>query len=89
VTGSGHERAANAQNKVIPIAEIGTRPERTSIRAKAAAEEANPRASKKWESIEPTLTELDPYGYLSPPLGRLGCAHLLAPTGAVPPLRGC
>ena len=63
---SCHERRAEFTNNVIPIAEIGTDPER--MYSKDAAAEANRRVKQMGIDRPPMVDTQDPYGYVSPPL---------------------
>jgi processive rubber oxygenase RoxA-like protein len=83
---SCHEPRGERTNKVIPIAEIGTDPERMHSWAKVAAEEANRRV-KELGIDRPPMTELDPYGYLSPPLDGIWLRAPYLHNGSVPTLR--
>src|SRR6266571_9138010 len=83
---SCHEPRGERTNKVIPIAEIDTDPERTHSWSKAAAEEANRRV-KEMGIDRPPMTELDPYGYLSPPLDGIWLRAPYLHNGSVPTLR--
>ena len=71
---------------MIPLAQIGTDPERMHSWSKAAAEEAN-RKVKELGIDRPPMTELDPYGYLSPPLDGLWMRAPYLHNGSVPTLR--
>jgi mono/diheme cytochrome c family protein len=82
---SCHEPRGERTNKVIPIAEIDTDPERTHSWSKAAAEEANRRV-KEMGIDRPPMTELDPYGYLSPPLDGIWLRAPYLHNGSVPTL---
>ena len=83
---SCHEPRAEWTNKVVPIAEIDTDFERTKSWSKAAAEEAN-RKVKAMGIDRPPMTELDPYGYLSPPLDGIWLRAPYLHNGSVPTLR--
>lgn len=83
---SCHEPRGERTNKVIPLAEIGTDPERTKSWAKVAAEEAN-RKVKEMGIERPPMTELDPYGYISPPLDGIWLRAPYLHNGSVPTLR--
>ncbi len=83
---SCHEPRGERTNKVIPLAEIGTDPERTKSWAKVAAEEAN-RKVKELGIDRPPMTELDPYGYISPPLDGIWLRAPFLHNGSVPTLR--
>jgi hypothetical protein len=83
---SCHEPRGDRTNKVIPIAEIGTDDERMHSWAKVAAEEANRRV-KEMGIDRPPMTELDPYGYLSPPLDGIWLRAPYLHNGSVPTLR--
>ncbi len=83
---SCHKPRAEWTNKVVPLAEIGTDAERTRSWSKAPAEEAN-RAVKKLGIERPPMTELDPYGYLSPPLDGIWLRAPYLHNGSVPTLR--
>jgi mono/diheme cytochrome c family protein len=83
---SCHEPRAEFTNKVIPLAQIGTDFERTKSWAKVAAEEAN-RKVKEMGIERPPMTELDPYGYLSPPLDGIWLRAPYLHNGSVPTLR--
>ena len=79
-------RGAKRTNKVIPIGEVGTDLERTKSWSKAAAEEAN-RKVKELGIDRPPMTELDPYGYISPPLDGIWLRAPYLHNGSVPTLR--
>ncbi len=81
-----HEPRGDRTNKVIPIAEVGTDEERMHSWSKAAAEEAN-RKVKEMGIDRPPMTELDPYGYISPPLDGLWLRAPYLHNGSVPTLR--
>ena len=83
---SCHDPRGQLTNKVIPLAEIGTDAERTQSWSKAAAEEAN-RKVKEMGIDRPPMTELDPYGYLSPPLDGIWLRAPYLHNGSVPTLR--
>jgi mono/diheme cytochrome c family protein len=83
---SCHDPGAEFTNKVIPLDQIGTDPERTKSWAKVAAEEANRRV-KEMGIDRPPMTELDPYGYLSPPLDGIWLRAPYLHNGSVPTLR--
>jgi len=83
---SCHEPRAEFTNKVIPIAEIGTDPERMHSWGKAGAEEANRRV-KQMGIDRPPMVERDPYGYLSPPLDGIWLRAPYLHNGSVPTLR--
>ncbi len=83
---SCHEPRAEFTNKVVPIAEIGTDPERMHSWAKVAAEEANRRV-KQLGIDRPPMVERDPYGYLSPPLDGIWLRAPYLHNGSVPTLR--
>lgn len=83
---SCHEPRGERTNKVIPLAEIGTDPERTKSWAKVAAEEAN-RKVKELGIDRPPMTELDPYGYISPPLDGIWLRAPYLHNSSVPTLR--
>jgi hypothetical protein len=83
---SCHEPRAEYTNKVVALAEIGTDFERTKSWSKAAAEEAN-RKVKELGIDRPPMTELDPYGYLSPPLDGIWLRAPYLHNGSVPTLR--
>jgi mono/diheme cytochrome c family protein len=83
---SCHEPRAEFTSKVIPIAEIGTDPERMHTWAKVAAEEANRRV-KQMGIDRPPMVERDPYGYLSPPLDGIWLRAPYLHNGSVPTLR--
>jgi hypothetical protein len=83
---SCHEPRGERTNKVVPIAEIGTDPERMHSWAKVAAEEANRRV-KQLGIDRPPMTELDPFGYLSPPLDGIWLRAPYLHNGSVPTLR--
>ncbi len=83
---SCHEPRGQRTNKVIPLAEIGTDAERTKSWAKVAAEEAN-RKVKELGIDRPPMTELDPYGYISPPLDGIWLRAPYLHNGSVPTLR--
>ena len=83
---SCHEPRAEFTNKVIPLAQIGTDAERTHSWSKAAAEEAN-RKVKELGIDRPPMTELNPYGYLSPPLDGIWLRAPYLHNGSVPTLR--
>jgi hypothetical protein len=83
---SCHEPRGKFTSKVIPIAQVGTDPERTHSWSKAAAQEAN-RKVKEMGIERPLMTELDPYGYLSPPLDGLWMRAPYLHNGSVPTLR--
>ena len=83
---SCHEPRGQFTNKVIPIAQIGTDPERMRSWSKAAAQEAN-RKVKELGIERPPMTELDPYGYLSPPLDGLWMRAPYLHNGSVPTVR--
>lgn len=83
---SCHEPRGERTNKVIPLKQIGTDPERTYSWSKAAAEEANRRV-KEMGIDRPPMTELDPYGYLSPPLDGIWMRAPYLHNGSVPTLR--
>ena len=83
---SCHEPRAEFTNKVVPIAEIGTDPERMHSWAKVAAEEANRRV-KQLRIDRPPMVERDPYGYLSPPLDGIWLRGPYLHNGSVPTLR--
>jgi mono/diheme cytochrome c family protein len=82
---SCHEPRGERTNKVVPIAEVGTDPERTHSWSKAAAEEANRRV-KEMGIDRPPMTELDPYGYISPPLDGIWLRAPYLHNGSVPTL---
>lgn len=82
---SCHEPRAEFTNKVVPLAEIGTDAERTKSWAKVAAEEAN-RKVKEMGIDRPPMTELDPYGYVSPPLDGIWLRAPYLHNGSVPTL---
>ena len=83
---SCHEPRGERTNKVIPIGEVGTDLERTKSWSKAAAEEAN-RKVKELGIDRPPMTELDPYGYISPPLDGIWLRAPYLHNGSVPTLR--
>ncbi len=83
---SCHEPRAEFTNKVVPVAEVGTDPERIHSWAKVAAEEANRRV-KQMGIDRPPMVERDPYGYLSPPLDGIWLRAPYLHNGSVPTLR--
>lgn len=83
---SCHEPRGEWTNKVVPLAEISTDFERTKSWSKAAAQEAN-RKVKEMGIERPPMTELDPYGYLSPPLDGVWLRAPYLHNGSVPTLR--
>ncbi|HMC25114.1 MAG TPA: hypothetical protein VKH14_06530, partial [Candidatus Udaeobacter sp.] len=60
---------AEFTNKVIPITEIGTDPERMYSWSKDAAAEANRRVKQMGIERPPMVETLDPYGYCFPAIG--------------------
>ncbi len=83
---SCHDPRGQFTSKVIPIAQIGTDPERMRSWPKAAAEEANRRV-KELAIERPPMIEREPYGYLSPPLDGLWMRAPYLHNGSVPTLR--
>jgi hypothetical protein len=81
-----HEPRGEFTNKVIPIGQIGTDAERMHTWSKAAAQEAN-RKVKELGIDRPPMTELDPYGYISPPLDGIWMRAPYLHNGSVPSLR--
>ena len=83
---SCHEPRGERTNKVIPIGESGPIWNARKVWSKAAAEEAN-RKVKELGIDRPPMTELDPYGYISPPLDGIWLRAPYLHNGSVPTLR--
>ncbi|MDQ3621900.1 MAG: hypothetical protein M3463_05335 [Verrucomicrobiota bacterium] len=81
-----HEPGAEYTNLVIKIEEVGTDIERMKTWNKQAAEEANRRVQQMGIN-RPPMVELDPYGYVSPPLDGLWLRAPYLHNGSVPNLR--
>jgi hypothetical protein len=84
---SCHEPRAEFTNKVIPVAEIGTDPERMYSWSKDAAAEANRRVKQMGIDRPPMVDTQDPYGYVSPPLDGIWLRAPYLHNGSVPTLR--
>jgi mono/diheme cytochrome c family protein len=84
---SCHEPRAEFTNKVVPIAEIGTDPERMYSWSKDAAAEANRRVKQMGIDRSPMVDTQDPYGYVSPPLDGIWLRAPYLHNGSVPTLR--
>ncbi len=83
---SCHEPRGEKTNQVLPLAEIGTDPDRMHSWAKVAAVEANRRV-KEMGIERPPMVERDPFGYVSPPLDGLWLRAPYLHNGSVPTLR--
>ena len=85
---SCHEPRAEFTSKVVPIAEIGTDPERMSFMVERCGRaEANRRVKQMGIDRPPMVETQDPYGYLSPPLDGIWLRAPYLHNGSVPTLR--
>src|SRR5438067_6108489 len=82
-----HEPRGERTNKVVPIDEIGTDPERMYSWTGKAAAEANRRVKQMGIDRVPMVENPDPYGYVSPPLDGLWLRAPYLHNGSVPTLR--
>jgi hypothetical protein len=82
-----HDPRAEFTNKVVPITEIGTDPERMYSWSKDAAAEANRRVKQLGIDRPPMVETQDPYGYVSPPLDGIWLRAPYLHNGSVPTLR--
>jgi hypothetical protein len=82
-----HEPRAEFTNKVIPITEIKTDPERMYSWSKDAAAEANRRVKQLGIDRPPMVETQNPYGYVSPPLDGIWLRAPYLHNGTVPTLR--
>jgi hypothetical protein len=81
-----HEPRAEFTNKVIPITEIKTDPERMYSWSKDAAAEANRRVKQLGIDRPPMVETQNPYGYVSPPLDGIWLRAPYLHNGSVPTL---
>src|SRR5438034_328042 len=84
---SCHEPRAEFTNKVIPITDVKTDPQRMYSWSKDAAVEANRRVKQMGIERPPMVEALDPYGYVSPPLDGIWLRAPYLHNGSVPTLR--
>ncbi len=82
-----HDPRAEFTNKVVPITEVGTDPERMYSWSKDAAAEANRRVKQLGIDRPPMVETQDPYGYVSPPLDGIWLRAPYLHNGSVPTLR--
>ena len=82
-----HDPRAEYTNKVIPVAEIGTDPERMYSWSKEAAAEANRRVRQMGINRPPMVETQNPFGYVSPPLDGIWLRAPYLHNGSVPTLR--
>jgi hypothetical protein len=82
-----HEPRAEFTNKVVPITEIKTDPERMYSWSKDAAAEANRRVKKLGIDRPPMVETQNPYGYVSPPLDGIWLRAPYLHNGSVPTLQ--
>lgn len=81
-----HEPGRERTNKVIPIEEIGTDPERMHSWSAAAARHANEKVSEAGIDRPPMTQDRDPYGYIAPPLDGLWLRAPYLHNGSIPNL---